>query len=273
MQPRATDKQAKPHRRRRSNEYFWEKDRQESVRAADEAGECIAIMLQRLEVGDVEERALKADPSLYKHLIAYGMEVHLNIAWYLHKMKVENRKRFALLLFICVLAAFGICAIPLFWGRFGSESKNDWNLIFFQLTAFPAAGFGILRVLSTLTDTRCHLGFFWRARSDLSEILYLFEHKWQAQVSSARLPEFWADIDAGINAARQITREERQKFFDSLQSASDVLTSAERAVETVSGIFQNAPAAVRQARFAPALTREATVPREPPEVAPPKAND
>jgi hypothetical protein len=259
MPPRTPASQAKPSE---DDEYSWEKNRKESVRAAADAHQCVEIMLRRLQVSDADHSAMKADPSLYKHLIAYGMEVHLNIAWYREKMKAENRKRVALLLAICALAVLGIGAIPFVW-RYGNEAKDDWNLIFFQLTAFPAAAFGILRVLSTVTDTRCRMGLFWRARSGLGEILYLFEHKWQGQFSLARQAEFWADIDAGIAGARQITRDERQTFFDSLLSASDVLTSAQRAVEGVSGLFKNPPAARRFAMPAAAAS-------EPPEVAPPK---
>jgi hypothetical protein len=253
------------HRPRPARElYAWEKERGGSVRAAHEAAQCIAVMLRRIEMTDPDQAAVKADAVLHKHLIAYGMEVHLNIAWYARQMKSEERKRLLLLIVISLLAIFGISAIPLFW-RFGSGSSSDWNLIFFQLTAFPAAAFAILRVLSTLTDARCRLGVFWRARADLAEILYLFEHKWQGRYSPAHATEFQADVDSGISSARQITREERQKFFDSLLSPGDLLTSVQQAFGAGAGRFQGGSR--MSARMIPSS------PAEPPEVAAPSGTE
>jgi hypothetical protein len=256
MQPGTPKKR---HSRPPADLYSWEKDRENSVREAGEAEDCVTIMLRRIAMSDPDQKALKGDPAQHKHLVSFGMEVHLNIAWYVTKMKEQERQRRVFQIGICLLAFLGLCAIPIFW-TLGKESHNDWNLIFFQLTAFPAAGFGILRVLSSMTDTRCRLGIFWCARSGLGEILYLFEHKWQGQFAAARLPEFWADIDAGITNARQITRDERQKFFDSMVSVSDALSSTQQAVAGVSGLFQGAPGPRRPPP--PAVA-------EPPEIAPP----
>ena len=246
------------------DQYFWEKDRQESVRQTDEAEQCVDRMLRRIEMSKADSDALKADKNQYKHLVAYGLEVHLNIGWYLRKMKAEERHRRWLMTSIVALGVLGLAAIPVVW-KFGGLGQSNWNVIFFQLTAFPAAGFGILRVLATVTDTRCRLGNFWRARSDLGEILYLFEHKWQGQFSQAKAAEFWADIDSGITGARQITRDERQKFFDSMQSPTETLAAAQQAMDGLGTRFQTAPRALVAARFVPPA-----VVNEPPEVAPPE---
>jgi len=247
-----------------ADEYFWEKDRQESVRQSDQAEDCVETMLRRIEMDAADQQALKADENQYKHLVAYGLEVHLNIAWYLRKMKAEESHRRWLMTFIVALGIFGLSAIPLVW-KFGGLGQSNWNVIFFQLTAFPAAGFGILRVLAVVTDTRCRLGNFWRARSDLGEILYLFEHKWQGQFTPAKAAEFWADIDSGITGARQITRDERQKFFDSMQSPTEVLAAAQQAMDGLGTRFQAAPGALAAARFIPPAVVE-----EPAEVARPE---
>jgi hypothetical protein len=245
-----------------ADQYFWEKDRQESIRQTDQAEECVETMLRRIEMTKADQEALQANKDQYKHLVAYGLEVHLNIAWYLRKMKAEESRRWWLLFAIALLGIFGLCAVPVAWWKTGGLGQSNWNVIFFQLTAFPAAGFGILRVLATVTDTRCRLGNFWRARSDLGEILYLFEHKWQGQFSQAKAAEFWADIDTGITGARQTTRDERQKFFDSMQSPADALTTAQQAVDGLTTRFQATPAALAS------LTPPA-VASEPAEVAPP----
>src|ERR1700712_1296074 len=117
MEPRATDRQPRGRRIAPTDEYFWERDRQGSVRDAGEAEYCVATMLRRLEA---DPAAFKKGDAQYKHLIAYGMEVHLNIAWYLRRMKTERLKRSWLLVVVAVLAIFGLCAIPLFW-RFGDQ--------------------------------------------------------------------------------------------------------------------------------------------------------
>jgi hypothetical protein len=239
------------------DEYDWETDRKGSVRSGAAAARYVAVMFRRMALLDADRAALEGDPVLHKHLLSYGMEVHCNIAWYARRMRWEQRKRILLLAAIAILALFGISAIPFVW-RFGQPARSDWNLIFFQLTAFPAAAFGVLRVLSTLADSRCRLGLFWRARADLAEILYLFEFKWQDRFSMGRLTEFQADVDAGIASARQIAREERQKFFDSLVSPGDLISVLQQLVEGFSGRFQSAPRAFSRLR-AP----------EPPEVAPP----
>ncbi|HEX4381740.1 MAG TPA: hypothetical protein VH083_02280 [Myxococcales bacterium] len=241
-----------------ADEYFWEKDREESVRQNDEAEQSVETMLRRIEMSAADQEALKADAGQFKHLVAYGLEVHLNIAWYLRKMKEGESQRRTLVTLIILLGIGGLCAIPIFWKLADLGSGSNWNVIFFQLTAFPAAGFGILRVLATVTDTRCRLGNFWRARSDLSEILYLFEHKWQGQFSTERAASFWKDIDDGITSARQITRDERQKFFDSMQSPTDVLTVAQQALDGVTNRFQVASIPV-----------QAVPPPDPPAVARP----
>jgi hypothetical protein len=256
MAPKA---HVKHTRRAPADEYFWEKDREESVRQNDEAEQCVETMLRRIEMSTADQQALKADAARFKHLVAYGLEVHLNIGWYLRKMKEGESQRRMLLTLIILLGTLGLCAIPIFWKLADLGSGSNWNVIFFQLTAFPAAGFGILRVLASVTDTRCRLGNFWRARSDLSEILYLFEHKWQGQFSQEREAAFWKDLDDGIAGAREITRDERQKFFDSLQSPADVLTVAQQALDGVTTRFQTAPA-----------VRVSLPPADPPAVARPE---
>jgi hypothetical protein len=221
-------------------QYSWEKERQGSVRAARTARSCIRAMLQRIGLQEEQILALQTDATAHKRLLAYGVEVHLNIAWYVRAMANEDKRRRQLLALIILFGVGGICALPVYWFLVRGSTAS-WNVIVFQLTAFPAAAFGILRVLASVTDTRCRLGNFWRARSDLAEILYLFEQKWHQQFAAARTADFLADMDTGITAARQVTRAERQRFFDSITSPSDVLAVAQQSLEGVSSRFQRGP--------------------------------
>ncbi|HEY2030128.1 MAG TPA: hypothetical protein VGH20_13065 [Myxococcales bacterium] len=230
-------------------QYFWEKQRADSLRPGESAQACVRAMLQRIGLDESQARSLQSDTTTGKRLLAYGVEVHLNIGWYARAMKDELRRQWFLKAAIVALAFIGIAAVPVaYWllREHGADS-TDWTSRILQISTFIGAGFAILRFISSVTDTRCRLGLFWRARSDLAEVLYLFEQKWHGQFSMARLPELYTDLDAGITAARQIARAERQQFFDSMISPGDVIKSAQQAFENVVGRFQNAPMPQRPA--------------------------
>lgn len=228
--------------------YFWEKKWfHRRVRKPETARACVSVMLQRIGLTKEERRSLASDPVTHKRLLAYGVEVHLNIAWYDHAKKRESLKRAGLISLILLFAVAGLAGMVAyafldeFVGRHGSGVPAPSNAAVFQISAFVGAAFAILRLIATLTSNQCRLGLFWRARSDIAEVLYLFEQKWQGQFATARLAELSADLDTGITAARHIARTERQQFFDSLISPADVLTSAQQAFAGVLGQAQTVP--------------------------------
>lgn len=228
--------------------YFWEKKwLHHRVRKPETARSCVNVMLQRIGLTKEERHSLESDSLTRKRLLAYGVEVHLNIAWYDHAKTRELWKRLALMAIIVVVAAGGLAGTVAFgilhdfFGRNGSAAPEGANPTVFQISAFVGAGFAILRFIASLTSNQCRLGLFWRARSDIAEVLYLFEQKWQGQFSTARLAELNADLDAGIIAARHIARTERDHFFESLISPADVLTSAQQAFSGVFGQVQTVP--------------------------------
>lgn len=225
--------------------YFWEKQWfHRRVRKPESARACVNVMLQRIGISKEQRHSLESDSRTRKRLLAYGVEVHLNIAWYDHAKKREWAKRIALMALIVLVAAGGLAGtlayglVHEFFATHTDVPTQATSPTVFQISAFVGAGFAILRFIATLTSNQCRLGLFWRARSDIAEVLYLFEQKWQGQFSIARLAELNADLDAGITAARHIARSERQQFFDSLISPADVLTSAQQAF---GGVFGQLP--------------------------------
>jgi hypothetical protein len=228
--------------------YFWEKKRfGHAMRGAESAHACVKVMLERIGLSKDQRRSLLSDAATRKRLLAYGVEVHLNIAWYDRAKNREGWKRAALMTLIVLIAAGGLAATVVYgllhalFGKSASAAPEGSNATVFQISAFVGAGFAILRFVSSLASNQCRIGLFWRARSDIAEVLYLFEQKWQGQFSMARLSELYADLDAGITAARHIARTERQQFFDSLISPNDALSSAQQAFGSVFGQVQNLP--------------------------------
>ncbi|MBS2025046.1 MAG: hypothetical protein JST92_21815 [Deltaproteobacteria bacterium] len=216
-------------------------------RDAERATAYARKMLDRLKVSHADQQALFADHAQERHLVEFALEVHLNIAWYARKMKQQETEQTWSRVFIVAFGLFGISAIPIAW--YANRDSTNWNAIFLQLTALPAAGFGVLRMLSSLMGTKSLIGSFWRARAELGELLYTVEQKWTGQVATARLVELWTDLDAGTAQARHITREERQRFFDSMQTAGDVLAQSQQVFDDAAAQFRTAlgPAAKKVA--------------------------
>src|SRR4029079_17489276 len=104
-----------------------------------------------------------------------------------------------------------------------------------QLTIFAGGALTVLQVIAALADGKALLTIFWKASSDLKELLYTFEQKWCGKAAVEAGGGFCAGsgfceaVDEALRASRAVTRAERVDFFATLRSPSDVVAIASNA--------------------------------------------
>jgi hypothetical protein len=102
-----------------------------------------------------------------------------------------------------------------------------------QLTVFAGGALTVLQVIAALTDGKARLTIFWKAASDLKELLYTFEAKWCGKAMGEA--GFVDAVEEALRNARAVTRAERMDFFATLRSPSDVVAIASNAADVLRG--------------------------------------
>ena len=187
-----------------------------SERLAKDALVELGVLLERLGATAVAIDQL-AEPQR-RLLLKYCIEVPLNIAWYDDaKRRVEQklRRTYALVVF-CVVVASSVLA-ALVW--------VEDELVSAQIGTLVLAFGVVLQVLAGGADTKAQLGAFWRASSDLKEGLFTFLHTWKDRAFDAEGrpdPELEVALWQELSNARRICREERETYFATFRSPTDV---------------------------------------------------
>jgi hypothetical protein len=141
---------------------------------------------------------------------AFVREVHVNIEWYNQRLVREKRLRIGF-----TLISIGLLAVIPVAVLFLSKLFQDAS----ALTAGLTGLLGVHRSFSAWMDKRRLVGHFWAAQSDLKELLYDVESRWQDHRADggnadARLAEVLVDLDASVDRAREIVRAERKAFYE-----------------------------------------------------------
>lgn len=186
-------------------------------REQEQAKREMDVLLARLRVpsavrdnlGDAERRLL----------LKYCIEVPLNILWYDRRRKLVERKlrvSYAIIV-VCVLVAVGMLA-ALTW-------MND-DVVTSQIGTLVIGLGVVMQLLAGSTDTKAQLGSFWRASADLKEGLFTFLHSWEGKACGPEeqglSPDFEVAIWQELSNARRICREERDAYFATFRSPTEV---------------------------------------------------
>jgi hypothetical protein len=209
---------------------FQGEPRADSERARVDALADARTLLARLEpegdVASVREHPL---------LVRYAMDVPLNIAWYERaKLRASVRQGWSMIGVLCFgLCAMGATAIPTLWKP---SDATEASITTAQIAIFVAMAYGVLQVIASLTDQKQKIAGFAKASADLKEGLFTFEETWRGKplLCDGELePGFASALLQEIANARRITREERDAYFASRPSTTEVAGVLGTAIDAV----------------------------------------
>jgi hypothetical protein len=229
----------------------------ESRRTTPEGEKLGLDLLERLGVCQADVTALMADDSVKRAVTRWGIEF-ANVRWY--SAEIPRLERYfnvsrwlSLLLGMATIA--GTAALALIWRDIG----------FAQLAVLTAGIFGVIQLFAVGTDPKARLGAFRKAKADLMEALYTFEQTWTGHVldgnstgTSRAKEDFMTALLQEIRTARKIVRDERDAFFATFKSPSEILGAAGSALDALRGRRTELAGGIKEAA-APATAREAAV--------------
>ncbi len=242
-----------------------------SRRTRQDAEKAVAVLRSRLDVPEVAV----LDRDLAHALLRFCTEVVLNIDWYERARRREESKNrwmtrgMVALMVAALVLLFVSSLLPSL--QAGVETPSG----VLQLTIFAGGALTVLQVVAALSDGKARLTIFWKASSDLKELLYTFEQKWcgKAAVEAGGVlgaeGGFLEAVDEALRGSRAVTRSERVEFFATLRSPSDVVAIASSAAGVLRGSRAQAAVltvqheeAVAEARRALAVARAAVAASE-----------
>jgi hypothetical protein len=207
------------------------KDQPPSRRTRQSAEKAVAVLRSRL---DIPEGSV-LDRDLAHALLRFCTEVVLNIEWYERARRREESKNgwmtrgMVALMIAALVLLFVSSLLPSL--QAGVQTPSG----VLQLTIFAGGALTVLQVVAALADGKARLTIFWKASSDLKELLYTFEQKWcgKAVVEAGGVlgvgAGFLDAVEDALRASRAVTRAERLEFFTTLRSPSDIVAIASSA--------------------------------------------
>ncbi|MDQ7249166.1 hypothetical protein [Dongia sedimenti] len=177
----------------------------------------------------------------------FVINCHLSIAWYERKIKRELKWRWGY--FVVSLGLLALIPIALWLATKylpeGTDTATKFGAILTGLLAF-------YRGISAWLDKRQVVAGYSKAMSDLKDLLYTFEQKWDgAATVPEREEEFTQAIKDAIARSRAIVRLETQEYFSTLAyptlDIDDILnTSGQQAKSLIAqfGSVRQVPAPV-----------------------------
>ncbi len=182
---------------------FESESRTSTVRRPEQAEAEMKRFAARLEIPD--------DTADYAPILTrYVVDIHLNILWYMRRLKRERWWRRLFITGTIIL----LPAVPLLIWLLSSQSDDGgWSAA--ELTALITGILAIHKTVAAWLDKRQLFSHFWRASSDLKEMLYAFELDWKGRATDngALRREFVDAVGMDLTRARQIVREERDHFY------------------------------------------------------------
>lgn len=165
---------------------------------------------------------------------------HLNIEWYVRKIKEESKlkKKFynrGVLLLILIPVTIFI----LTWLSEDSSPEFFGSLITMFLTIVLA----LYKATAAWMEKRKFEGLFWKASAELKNRLYEFEDAWENKVNKSNKDEFLENIEGEIREGRKIVNEETQAYFENFSSpildVPGILSSAHNQSTALFQAFQS----------------------------------
>jgi hypothetical protein len=178
--------------------------------------------------------ALLRNPRFKRAIMLWAMEFPLNIRWYNQEIpkhqKAFDRSRHASIAFGIGMVALLVVLIF----RNGAVGTAQFGVV---VTAI----FGVLQILAAGSDPKARLGAFRKARADLKEAMFTFQENWRdrsillegSDAAPQPSPDFMTAIYQDIRAGRKIARDERDAFFDTFKSPTDILGAASTSLDAL----------------------------------------
>jgi len=232
----------------------------ESRRQHDEGLRAGRELLTHLGVGDVgDQDRLLAIPGFERLLVRWAIEFPCNVEWYDKKIPVQQlyydiSRVLATVLGVAIVV--GTTAL-VFW-------KKDVTTA--QVGVLAAGIFGVLQIVAAGGDPKARLGGFRKARADLKEAMFTFAETWAERVldpagPTRPTPDFVMALLQEIRAGRKISRDERETFFGTFKSPTEILGAANAAVEAVRGRRAELAATSKDAKATEASQEQAALTR------------
>ena len=220
-------------------------------RLPEDANTLASIFVERVASGNSLESLHEGSQKLAKR---YAMDVPQNILWYTaatedEQREMERKGRWVQVIgLVALVVIVGSAFIPLLKVPYGT-------VIGTQIGVVIAGVFGALQVLAGHVDNRARMAVFWKSRADLKEIMYRFEDKWKGKAVRDKkfTDNFQAALESVLRDARAIGDAEREAFFATYRSPTEMIAAA----QTIVGAVQAKAAAAVAGR---AAAGAATVP-------------
>jgi hypothetical protein len=207
-----------------------------------------SVLLDRLELAPDDRRAAEHCPGLMRLLMRFALEVPLNITWYQRRLAQGLRiQRIS----VPVTIVAGVVALGLTGFLGANASPIDQKLNSTRVAVSVAVAFGVLQMVASALDYKARIGGFWRAMSDLKEVLFTFEETWRGKAvmqasGGVPVPEFVLAVYKELGLARKIAVDERTSYFATFRSPTDIIQAAASAVDVVRGKAQERTAAGKE---------------------------
>jgi hypothetical protein len=164
---------------------------------------------------------------------------HLNISWYVTKIKAVSQKKknffrlgFGLIVLIPI-SIFGLTAMS------GGVTPSSFGAI---VTLFLTVILGLYKATSVWLESKKFEGLFWQASSDLKNRLYSMENRWEERVDGNTIEDFIEEVESEIIEGRKIVQEETRGFFEHyttpILDVGGILTSASSQASSLFNAFQ-----------------------------------
>lgn len=168
-----------------------------------------------------------------------------NINWYENEIteeneKIKNYKR--LTVFLIALIPVSVLTITIITSN--SPSVKTLESVSSLVVALLSSIIGLHKVTSQWIDRRKFLSNYHQATSDLKSRFYEFEYEWNDRdildSEGQILKDFDQALEQVISDGRRIAAEERQGYFEALESPTvDIGNILSSSFTSASGIFDN----------------------------------
>jgi hypothetical protein len=207
-----------------------------SRRARDDAREPSQELLRRLGVPPADIASLLSSPGFERLVVRWAIEFPLNVRWYdaeIPKQQAYYNWSRTLAIIIGVATIVGTTLLVL-WKPTVTVS---------QLGVLVAGIFGVLQVAAAGGDPKARLGGFRKARADLKESMFTFLETWTGRVVDREnsgkdskgclrpSPDFVTALLQEIRSGRRIVRDERDTYFGTFKSPTEILGAANTALD------------------------------------------
>ncbi|MDO5980920.1 hypothetical protein [Flavivirga spongiicola] len=198
----------------------------------------LKVMIKKIGFTDANKLGKDSIASLREYIRIY----HLNIEWYINKIRKVTRKKnilYTVGIVLIILIPISIFALTKVESIKGTAASSSGAII----TMFLTIILGLYKVTSQWFGAKKFEGLFWEASAKLKNRLYALEDTWIDKLNRSNTNEFFIALEKEISEGRKIVQEETQSYFDnfttSIIDVSGTLLAARNNASTLFQSFQS----------------------------------